>query len=168
MKARTVIILVICGALLLTVAAFGIFFARGGEVIYPSYYFIRGGGNQPFSADKNVVDEIAKLHFIFQPSEELNVEFRGIGVSPKTVLFSEHGKATISEYVADIEITIEGWVNRSFPSGTNFVSIDEEEFRDALFKEIQSRITLDAKFELDTGSLWGDKPYQVKKRPEKQ
>jgi len=167
MKAKTVIILVICGALLLTVVVFGIFFARGGEVIYPSYHSVRSGCD-PVSADKGVVEEIAKLHFTFNPSEELKVEFQGIGVSPKNVSSSDTGEISINSYQADVQLITEGWTGRSFPSKHNFVNISEEEFRDALFEEIQSRISSDAKFELECRGLFGDAPYQLKQRPKKQ
>ena len=164
MKPKTIILLVLAGCLLLFVWAFALFLIRGGEVIYPYYYSVRGSGYTPFSNDKDVADEIAKLHFVFHPSKELKVEFQGIGVSTKGVSLSDDGKPVIKNFRVEETMTIEGWVGRSLSSGSNFVSIDEQEFRDTLFKEIQSRITPKAEFELGRGRLWGDEPFQVKTR----
>ena len=141
------------------------FFARGGQVVYPCYHYVRGGGYTPFSSDKGVAEEIAKLHFVFHPSKELEVEFHGIGISPKKISFSDNGESAIDNWSADSTMTVKGWVNRLFPSGSNFVSLDEEGFCDALFKDIQSRITPGAEFELDRGNLWGNESFQVQKRP---
>ena len=142
MKARTVIILVICGALLLTVAAFGVFFARGGNVLVWVKIEQLGGGGL-IEADEKVAEQIAKMDFTFSPTPNLNIHFKG--------LRHHHWgqfrdvKERESLVLADLQVT--GKALRTIPSGNEYYDISLEECQKQLTREIQSRLSEEADFQ---------------------
>ena len=139
MKAKTVILLVICGSLLLLVGAFAVFFARGGQVMVWAK-MMSGCGGGLIEADEAVAKEIAKLDFTFSPKPTLSVHFQ----ARNYVLF--HDKGNDNHFVELGEITVTGKSLRAFPSGWEYYGISGEEFQKQLIHEIQSRIPEGSEF----------------------
>ena len=120
MKAKTVILLVICGSLLLLVGAFAVFFARGGQVMVWSDMESLCGGL--IEGDTAVVQEIAKLDFTFSPIPTLTAHFQGGGIK------------------------VTGKSLRAIPSGREYYGITGDDFQKQLIHEIQSRIPEGSEF----------------------
>ena len=140
MKAKTVILLVICGSLLLLVGVFAVFFARGGQVLYwvNSEAFASG----LIDADGEVVREIAKLDFTFSSIPTLTVHFQNSCWDYALFYDKEKDK----HFVEFGFITVTGKVLRAFPSGQEYYGISGEELQKQLACEIQSRIPEGSEF----------------------
>ena len=176
MKAKTVIILVICGALLLTVAAFGIFFARGGEVLYwYSYTWTTGAYHALISIEReDVAKEIAALDFTFDLTPKMKVHFKGTNyrVYPLTETGGPTGVVIGERYLLSTETQFDGKVQYSIPWQEAYIEVNEDEFLERLNQEIKQRISPDSEFQIKDffhyGDLWGKERYKLKKLPKKQ
>ena len=144
MKAKTVILLVICGSLLLLVGAFAVFFARGGEVLF---WGKMGAGRSGgwIVANEAVAQEIAKLVFTFSPIPQLIIHFQGLGCRPLSQLQDYQNR-----YIVFGDIKVTGKSLRAFPSKQEYHGMTGEEFWKELTREIQSRISEDSEFHIMT------------------
>jgi hypothetical protein len=142
MKAKTVIILVICGALLLTVAAFAIFFARGGEVLFLGK-IANGRGGGLIIADESVAEQIAKMNFTFSPTPNLNVHFEGI----KYFDWGRARQGHETDSMVSCSIDVTGKALRTIPTGNEYFDISPEKCQQQLTREIQSRLSEEAEFQ---------------------
>ena len=113
--------------------------------------------------------KIAKLDFTFSPTPKLQARFHPGGVFYDERIDETGNTHSYWHVSAKVELT--GKILTSFPHGTRYVPIDEQEFCDLLTKEIQSQIGSDVNFtviyaELPiTSAFWGKERWQLKKLP---
>ncbi len=178
MKAKTIIILVISGGLLLFAGTFAFYIADGGKVLYRYPY---GGHWRCYNIivpidQEETAKEIFTLNFTFDMTQELEVTFEGgspygdYKVFWKTDTGGPTGTVIGEMYLVSFSLTLKGSIRYSFPSEEPYVDFTEEELLERLTKEIESRITKGTKFQVRNffgNSPWGEEHGKLKALPQR-
>jgi hypothetical protein len=159
MKPVTILLLVIAGSLLLLVGAFAIYCVRGGEVLY---WYPYGGTWGCYKIvvpidQEETAKEIVALDFTFRMSPEIEVSFKGSNPSTGQTYqvwpvsdsgIGKDGTMVGEIYLVNFQLKLDGYIRYSFPFENQYIDFTEEELLERLTSEIESRISLYAKFEL--------------------
>ena len=180
MKSKTIFTLVILVSLFLIVGSLTIYIVSGGKVLYWYPYDWQWGYYSvivPIEQEKTA-KEIVALDFTFDMTPELAITFKGgsefsgetYEVFPKTDTGEPVGTVIGEMYLVSSTLYLKGYIRYSFPFEEPYVDFSEEELLERLTREIKSRISPDADFQVKSffgGSHWGERRVDLKTLPKK-